>query len=141
MATHISRSPEDTAALGAAWGAAADAGLVIGLAGDLGAGKTQLVRGIARGLGVSCLVHSPTFNLINIYPGGRLCLLHLDLFRLETDAAIMGAGLTEYFNPPGVAVVEWIDRWQGPRPPRYRHVMIEILSEQERQITDEDFGA
>ena len=71
MATFISRSPEETSALGEQWGRDAQPGWVIGLSGDLGAGKTQLVRGIARGIGVTDRVHSPTFALINEYGGGR----------------------------------------------------------------------
>ena len=93
MATFISRSPEETLQLGEQWGSEAPAGSVIGLTGDLGAGKTQLVKGIARGLGVSDRVHSPTFALLHEYRGGRLPLFHLDLYRLETHDQIAGAGL------------------------------------------------
>ena len=151
MRTFISRSPEETARLGEAWGREATSGWVIGLIGDLGAGKTQLVKGIARGLGVTARVHSPTFALVNEYSGGRLPLFHLDLYRLETPAQIIGAGLEEYLDQPaGVAVVEWMDRWLGyaPEPawasrlPRhYRRVFIETLRELERRIAYEDSGA
>src|SRR5437870_6809587 len=111
MATFISRSPEETMALGEQWGRVATSGWVIGLTGDLGAGKTQLIKGIARGLGITAGVHSPTFALINIYEGGRLTLFHLDLYRLETRKQITSAGLEEYLNPDGVAVIEWAERW------------------------------
>src|SRR6185436_15841619 len=74
MPTLISHSPAETEALGEAWGREARSGLVIGLSGDLGAGKTQLVKGLARGLGVTDRVHSPTFTLVNTYSGGRLTL-------------------------------------------------------------------
>ena len=84
MATTISHSPAETAALGEQWGRAAQSGLVIGLSGDLGAGKTQFVKGLARGLGIAERVHSPTFVLVNIYTGGRLTLFHLDLYRLDS---------------------------------------------------------
>ena len=70
MATTISHSPAETAALGEQWGRTASSGLVIGLSGDLGAGKTQFVKGLARGLGIAARVHSPTFALVNIYTGG-----------------------------------------------------------------------
>ena len=86
---------------------------MLGLCGELGAGKTQLVKGLARGLGIKALVHSPTFALINIYSGGRLALFHLDLFRLETREQIMAAGLEEYLSPAGVTVIEWAERWFG----------------------------
>jgi tRNA threonylcarbamoyladenosine biosynthesis protein TsaE len=154
MVTNISHSPGETEALGEAWGRAAQSGWVIGLSGDLGAGKTRLVKGIARGLGVSALVHSPSFTLVNVYAGGRLTLFHLDLYRLPAEAAheqIHAAGLEEYLNPAGVTVVEWAERWLGPiqnskfkikdLPTRYRAVQIETLSESERRITYEDFGA
>ena len=111
MATIISHSPEETAALGEAWGQVAAGGLVLGLCGDLGAGKTQLVKGLARGLDTPELVRSPTFALVNTYVGGRLPLFHLDLYRLATREQIVGAGLEEYFRPEGVTVVEWAERW------------------------------
>lgn len=111
MATFISHSPAETESLGETWGREAKHGLVIALSGDLGAGKTQLVKGIARGLGIGGRVHSPTFTLVNIYNGGRLTLYHLDLYRLETAEQISSAGLEEYFRPEGVAVIEWAERW------------------------------
>jgi tRNA threonylcarbamoyladenosine biosynthesis protein TsaE len=143
MATSISHSPSETEALGEAWGRAAQSGLVIGLSGDLGAGKTQFVKGIARGLGISERVHSPTFALVNIYAGGRLALFHLDLYRLETREQILSAGLEEYLTPDGVTVIEWAERWFGSdreRRSEIRWVNIETLTETERRITYEDFG-
>src|SRR5713101_6290254 len=115
MATCISHSPAETEALGETWGRAAQSGLVIGLCGDLGAGKTQLVKGLARGLGITTRVHSPTFALVNIYAGGRLTLFHLDLYRLETREHILAAGLEEYLTPEGVRGIEWAARWFGDR--------------------------
>ena len=149
MATHISRSPEETLALGEQWGRAAQRGWVIGLSGDLGAGKTQFVKGFARGLGCTARVHSPTFALLNEYGGGRLRLFHLDLYRLNNADEVAGAGLEEYLlNPDGVAVVEWIERWRPEvQSPEFkvqglvRLVQIETLSETERQFTYEDSGA
>jgi tRNA threonylcarbamoyladenosine biosynthesis protein TsaE len=143
MATNISHSPAQTESLGEAWGREAKSGMVIALSGDLGAGKTQLVKGIARGLGITTRVHSPTFTLVNIYTGGRLTLFHLDLYRLETREQILSAGLEEYLQPNGVAVIEWAERMSNDefRMENLRRVKIEILNEQERQITYEDFGA
>ncbi|MFT4588445.1 MAG: tRNA threonylcarbamoyladenosine biosynthesis protein TsaE [Limisphaerales bacterium] len=140
MATFISKSPEETSALGEQWGSEARPGWVIGLSGDLGAGKTQLVRGIARGLGVTDRVHSPTFALINEYGGGRLQMHHLDLYRLESQEQIVTAGLEEFFNPEGIAVIEWAERWRDSPPARFRRVEIETLSENERSIVYEDIG-
>src|SRR5687767_10908696 len=121
MATIISRSPEETHALGREWGREAQAGLLIGLVGDLGAGKTALVRGIAEGLDVKERIASPTFVLVHEYLSGRLPLYHLDLYRLDSPAQIASAGLEEYLNgTAGVVVVEWIDRWAGPLTPKGR---------------------
>src|ERR1044072_7322108 len=111
MPALISHAVSETEALGESWGRAAQKGLVIGLSGDLGAGKTQLVKGLARGLGITERVHSPTFTLVNVYSGGRLPLFHLDLYRLETREQILGAGLEEYLRPNGIAVIEWAERW------------------------------
>jgi tRNA threonylcarbamoyladenosine biosynthesis protein TsaE len=151
MATFISHSPAETESLGETWGRSAQSGMVIGLSGDLGAGKTQLVRGIARGLGTPARVHSPTFSIVNEYRGGRLTLFHLDLYRLETESQMLGAGLEEYFyRPAGLAVIEWAERWflkhpvkissSAGRPVQFRQVHIETLGENERQISYEDFG-
>src|SRR6185369_1969183 len=141
MATFISHSPAETEALGESWGRAVTRGLVIGLSGDLGAGKTQLVKGLARGLDITTRVHSPTFTLVNEYSGGRVRLFHLDLYRLETREQITAAGLEEYLQPDGVAVIEWAERWFGEMsgvrcqvsgsPTCYRHVMIEVAGEME----------
>ena len=146
MATYISHSPAETEALGEAWGRAARSGLVLALSGDLGAGKTQFVKGLARGLGVTGRVHSPTFTLVNEYAGGRLRLFHLDLYRLETPAQIQSAGVEEFLQPEGVAVIEWAERLdpvlrQSPAsgPVRLVNVTIAITSETERIITYDDF--
>ena len=126
---------------------------MIGLCGELGAGKTQLVKGLARGLESAQPVHSPTFALVNIYRGGRLTLFHLDFYRLENREQILAAGLEEYLYPAGVTVIEWAERWfgasvecrvsRGNHPTldtRLRWVKIEVLSENERRISNEDFG-
>ena len=146
MATCISHSPAETEALGEAWGRKLTRGSVIALSGDLGAGKTQLVRGLARGLGVTSRVHSPTFTLVNEYAGGRWRLFHLDLYRLETPEQIHGAGLEEFLRPDGVAVIEWAERMVGEHPASnegtaMRRVRIEVVSETERRIVYEDIGA
>jgi tRNA threonylcarbamoyladenosine biosynthesis protein TsaE len=151
MATLISHNPAETQALGETWGREAASGLVVCLSGDLGAGKTQLAKGIAQGLGITERIHSPTFALVNQYAGGRLPLFHVDLYRLETPEQIIAAGLEEYFNPDGVSVIEWAERWFGPldhpetvfknMKGKIRLVKIETMSETERRISYEDFGA
>jgi len=143
MATFISYSPADTEGLGEQFGRAAQTGLVIALSGDLGAGKTQFVRGLARGLKISSRVHSPTFTLVNEYSGGRLKLFHLDLYRLETAEQIFSAGIEEYLSPDGVSVMEWAERIANCQLPiaNFKNVKIEIVSETERKIIYDDFGA
>jgi tRNA threonylcarbamoyladenosine biosynthesis protein TsaE len=155
MVTFISHNPTETESLGETWGRAAQRGLVIGLSGDLGAGKTRLVKGIARGLGITARVHSPTFTLVNEYGGGRLRLFHLDLYRLETRGQIVSAGLEEFLQPEGVTVIEWAERiadcghrlssrardLSELRIADWRQVQIEIESKTERRIIYDDFGA
>jgi tRNA threonylcarbamoyladenosine biosynthesis protein TsaE len=154
MVTNILRSPAETLALGENWGRTVQPGTVIGLCGDLGAGKTQLVKGLALGLGIPGRVTSPTFALVNVYEHGRLPLFHLDLYRLETAEAVRTAGLEEYFLTKGVTVIEWADRWFGKRPAGrlpatgqgtaevlLRWVNLEVLNESDRRISYEDFGA
>ena len=143
MNTFISHGPAETESLGESFGRAAKHGLVIALSGELGAGKTQLVKGLARGLGITARVHSPTFTLVNEYAGGRLKLFHLDLYRLESSAQILAAGLEEFLQPDGVAVVEWAERIYDLRFTIHdlRKVQIEIVGETERKIIYDDFGA
>ena len=146
-------SPAETESLGETWGRSAQRGLVIALSGDLGAGKTALVRGLARGLGYAGRVHSPTFTLVNVYEGGRLPLFHLDLYRLETPEQIHSAGVDEYLQPDGVAVIEWAERMTGQHPTSniqhptskeramIRTAQIEVVDDTPRRITYEDSGA
>jgi tRNA threonylcarbamoyladenosine biosynthesis protein TsaE len=147
MATFISHSPVETGSLGEHWGRAARHGLVIGLSGDLGAGKTELVKGVARGLGVTARVHSPTFTLVNEYGGGRLRLFHLDLYRLETRGQMVSAGLEEFLQPDGVTVIEWAERMLNVEErgssgrENWFWAKIEIVGETERRIVYDDFGA
>jgi tRNA threonylcarbamoyladenosine biosynthesis protein TsaE len=159
MATCTSHSPAETESIGEAWGREAQSGLVIGLCGELGTGKTQLVKGLARGLGITARVQSPTFALVNVYAGGRLRLFHLDLYRLDTPEQVFAAGLEEYLEPDGVTVIEWAERLGedegrrtkgegqsaegegGPwRRSRWRWARIEAVSETERRVVYEDFS-
>jgi len=142
MATFISHSPADTESLGEKFGRAARRGWVVALSGDLGAGKTQFVRGVARGLEIPVRAHSPTFTLVNEYGGGRLKLFHLDLYRLETAEQVLSAGLEEFLSPDGVAVIEWAERIYDLRFTIYdlKKVKIGISGESERKIIYDDFG-
>ncbi|HTQ49677.1 MAG TPA: tRNA (adenosine(37)-N6)-threonylcarbamoyltransferase complex ATPase subunit type 1 TsaE [Candidatus Acidoferrales bacterium] len=140
--TFISHSPAETRSLGESWGRVAERGRVFALSGDLGAGKTELVKGIARGLGAATRVHSPTFTLVNEYGDGRLPLFHLDLYRLETPGQIIAAGLEEFFQPEGVTVIEWAERIYDLQFTicDLMKVQIEIVNEAERRIVYDDSG-
>jgi tRNA threonylcarbamoyladenosine biosynthesis protein TsaE len=135
MATFISHSPEETAAFAEALAAQAKPGWLIGLVGDLGAGKTLFVKGFAQGLQINEPVLSPTFALLHSYESGRLPLFHIDFYRLDGDAQILAAGLAEYFETSGVTIIEWWDRWRGPAPPGLRCFVLDPIAETERRIT------
>ncbi len=151
MVTITSNSPEETFELGARWAEQFEPGWIIGLSGDLGAGKTQLVKGLAKGWNIQARISSPTFSLLHEYetPDGKL--IHMDLYRLESMDAIWGAGLGDYLQstPEGWVLVEWIDRWtQSTLKERtcdpeiskpFRWIHIEGDLEQQRTITYEDF--
>jgi tRNA threonylcarbamoyladenosine biosynthesis protein TsaE len=143
MVLLTSKSPEETLRLGEEFAAKTLSGLVIGLVGELGAGKTQWVRGFAKGLGIGERVHSPTFTLVNEYRSGRFPCYHLDLYRLDTPKQILGAGLEEYFSPQdAVTVIEWFDRAQNQIVTANRLVVVHIStkSESERLIRYEGPG-
>ncbi len=139
MATTISKSPEETQSLGESWGGQVKPGWVIGLTGDLGAGKTQLVKGLARGMGITGPITSPTFTLVCEYQA-KIPLYHLDFYRLRDDSEIIKAGLEPYFTPSGATVIEWFDRWTGPHPPHFHQVTLTQTGENERRIDHEYFG-
>ena len=111
----ISGGPDGTRAIGRRMGMAAGPGTVIALTGELGAGKTQLAKGVAEGLGVTSVVNSPTFVLMNEHVG-RLRLYHIDAYRLGDPEEASAAGLLDERQADGVTVVEWADRLDGWLP-------------------------
>lgn len=113
--TMCSDSPEATLIIGRALGAAARAATTIALVGPLGAGKTQLAKGVAEGLGVRSVVNSPTYILMNEHPG-RLRLFHIDAYRLGEPEDAIAAGLLDERQADGVTVIEWADRLDGALP-------------------------
>jgi len=102
-------APQETRAIGHALGSHAHAGALLALIGPLGAGKTELAKGVAEGLGVTSVVNSPTFVLMNEHVG-RLRMYHIDAYRLEDPEEGLAAGLFDDRQAAGVAVVEWADR-------------------------------
>ena len=103
----ITNGPEETEALGARLARALGPGAVVAVTGDLGAGKTAFVRGLARGLGIPDRVTSPTFTIVNEYEGGRLPLFHFDLDRLGSADELFDIGWEDYLARGGVCAVEW----------------------------------
>jgi tRNA threonylcarbamoyladenosine biosynthesis protein TsaE len=111
----LSIDPDQTRELGRRIGAAATPSTVVALIGPLGAGKTQLTKGIAEGLGVPTVVNSPTFILMNEHQG-RLRLYHVDAYRLGAAEEALAAGLLDERQVDGVTVIEWADRLDGWLP-------------------------
>ena len=132
-AAQVTVSEEETSRAGETLAAALRPGDVVLLFGELGAGKTAFVRGVARGLGApDAEVSSPTFTLIQEYAGGRVTLYHVDLYRLE-PREIDDLGLEELVSGDGIVAIEWADRWAG-RPDDACEVRIEDAGEDRRSI-------
>ena len=134
-----SHSPVETRRIGVALGRHAEAGDVLLLCGDLGAGKTCLTQGIARGLGIQGYVRSPTFVLVSIHHG-RLPLYHIDIYRLDHVAEVLDLGLDEYMAGDGVSVIEWADKALEVFPRSSLLVTLDFEGEKERLIRLEPLG-
>ena len=134
MGLTILNSVEVAQAFAEQWAADLKGGEVITLSGVLGAGKTQLVKGLARGLGYRGPVTSPTFTLINEYVGGRLPFYHIDLYRIKSMEEAIAFGIEDYLPSPGVTVIEWPERIESLLPPGTRRWKIEVASLTERTI-------
>lgn len=106
----ITNSPEETENIGAAVGRIIPAGTVLAYRGDLGAGKTAFTRGLARGLGFTEAVTSPTYTIVNEYLGGRLPLFHFDMYRLSSADDLFDIGWEDYLSRGGVCAVEWSEQ-------------------------------
>ena len=130
----ITHSPAETRALGAALARQLLPGDVLVLAGDLGAGKSELTRGIARGLGISGPVASPSFTILNVYDEGRIPLCHFDWYRLSGVDELYDMGLDEYLGGDGIAVVEWPSRCPEAIPDNHLLVTITPFDETTREI-------
>jgi len=129
-----SSSPEETAALGEALGRTLGPGDVVALYGELGSGKTCLVQGLVRGLGVTSAATSPTFVLINEYRG-RLPVHHVDAYRTGSLTELMDLGLLDLMGGDGVTLLEWADRAEPLLPPRTIRVRIEGVGDEPRAIS------
>jgi tRNA threonylcarbamoyladenosine biosynthesis protein TsaE len=129
----LSHSPEDTQRLGRLLGEQAWGGEVILLVGELGAGKTCLAQGVARGLGVTEPVLSPSFVLLRQYTG-RLPMYHVDLYRMERLNEVADLGLDDYIYGDGLSLVEWAERGTGLFPSEHLLIEMELISETERLL-------
>jgi len=136
MGLTILSSIEASQAFGESWAKELTGGEIFALHGVLGAGKTQLVKGLARGLGFEGDVTSPTFTLIHEYRGGRLPLYHIDLYRIRSEKEAVDLGIEEYLPSDGVTVIEWPDRIPTLLPPQTRHWELQVVSLTERVIRD-----
>jgi tRNA threonylcarbamoyladenosine biosynthesis protein TsaE len=135
-------SPEATREAASALARHLAPGDAIGLVGDLGAGKTCFVQGLARGLGVpdSVRVTSPTFTLINEHRGGRLPLYHVDLYRIDRPSELDHIGLDDLFRAPAVVAVEWCDRFPV-LPADHLRVELSAVAENQRALDAVGRGA
>jgi len=132
----ISNSPKRTEAIAAELAGTLAGGECVALYGELGAGKTQFVRGLARGLGANPKrVSSPTFVLLNIYKGGKLTVFHLDAYRVAGEGEFEGIGFAEMLEQNGVVVVEWAEKVKHLLPGKRVDVRIKTTGKTTREIT------
>ena len=133
---YTTNSPDQTEAIGQALGQTVKAGTVIAYSGDLGAGKTAFTRGLARGLGITEPVTSPTYTIVNEYLSGRLPLFHFDMYRLRSADDLWDIGWEDYLERGGVCAVEWAENVEEAMEDAL-WVHIKKLDEATRSITVE----
>ena len=133
----ITRSVEETREAGRRLADRLRAGDVLLLEGELGTGKSELTRGIAKGLGVRETVTSPSFTILNVYESGRLPLYHFDWYRLESEEELYELGMDEYLGGDGIAVVEWPGRCPEAVPEGCFRIRLESLGENIHRMTPE----
>ena len=131
----ITNSAAETRALGEQLACRLRPGDTVILEGELGAGKSELARGIARGLGVKETVTSPSFTILNVYESGRCPLYHFDWYRLESEEELYELGMEEYLGGDGIAVVEWAERCPDAVPEKCIRIGLEVTGEETRRIT------
>ena len=136
MAVYHSKSESETEAIGAAFARDLPGGTVVAMVGELGAGKTAFVRGMARGMGLNCRVSSPTFTIVNEYLGERE-LIHFDMYRLSSAEELFDIGWEDYLARGAVCAVEWSENVSDAFWGDEITVRIEKTGENERLITIE----
>jgi tRNA threonylcarbamoyladenosine biosynthesis protein TsaE len=137
------KSFEETKRFGKSLAKQLEVGSVVALIGPLGSGKTVLIQGICSGLGVDKPVTSPTFVIINEYPGrlhkSPIWVYHFDLYRLENVEEFIKLGYEEYFYGRGITLIEWAEKVKDFLPKKRLEINLEILSENEREIVVKEF--
>ena len=136
----ITKSAAETRALGEKLAGRLRPGDVLLLEGDLGAGKSELTRGIAKGLGVAETVTSPSFTILNVYESGRCPLYHFDWYRLESSEELYELGMDEYLGGDGIAVVEWPGRCPDAVPASAVRIRMTAAGENERLIESDEWN-
>ncbi len=134
--TFVTVSDQETIRLGQRLGSVLSKGDVVGLAGELGSGKTWFAKGLALGLGVNAdmVVTSPSFTLVNEYEG-KCRFYHMDLYRLESLSDVQSIGLEEYLNDDSIVAIEWADRWPEILPEGTVNVKLVIIDDHQREIS------
>ena len=137
----LTRSPRQTMSWGSSLGRLLKRGEIIALIGELGAGKTCFVRGVAQGLevGKKAWIRSPSFTLINEYHG-RLPVYHIDLYRVEGRAQLEGLNLREYLYSDGVSLIEWFDHLPADEFEEFLEVRIAYVDSARRKLTFTPYG-
>lgn len=130
----ISRSAKETRAIGQQLAAVLKAGDVVLLDGDLGAGKSELARGVARGLGIEGAVPSPSFTILNAYDEGRIPLYHFDWYRIEDANEIYEMGMEEQLGGDGIALIEWSEKAEECLPAKRLRISIRTMDENTREL-------
>lgn len=130
----ISHSAQETRAIGEKLAQQLKAGDVVLLDGDLGAGKSELARGVARGLGIRGAVPSPSFTILNAYDEGRCPLYHFDWYRIEDANEIYEMGMEEQLGGDGIALIEWSERAAECLPEKLLRITIRTVDEHTREM-------
>ena len=133
MSEYITNSERETEEIGRRFAEKLPGGTVVAMYGDLGAGKTAFVRGMARGLGLSCRVSSPTFTIVNEYLGDRE-LIHFDMYRLGDSEELFDIGWEDYLDRGGVCAVEWSENVSDALPQDTIYVEIRRETEQDSRV-------
>jgi tRNA threonylcarbamoyladenosine biosynthesis protein TsaE len=130
----IASNPDETRSIASEFIRNLAAGTVLSLVGDLGAGKTEFVKGLAIGLGFEGEVTSPTFTILHEYRGGRLPLFHMDFYRIHDERELDEIGLDDYLKAGGVSAVEWGDKYRDWLPADSVEIRLAIIANDKREI-------